>query len=71
MMSVKDLNELFEIRLQLEPLAVEKAALLIPDETLELLQETMNSLQMQQSPKSANGLGTIKEMNIVITWYYS
>ncbi|SDM81887.1 DNA-binding transcriptional regulator, GntR family [Paenibacillus sp. yr247] len=64
MMSVKELDELFEIRMQLEPLAVEKAALLIPDETLERLQETMNSLQTQQSPNSTNGLGTIKEMNM-------
>ena len=47
LMSLKDLNELFEIRLQLEPLAVEKAALLIPDDTLEQLQETMNSLTDQ------------------------
>ncbi|MDQ0900535.1 MULTISPECIES: GntR family transcriptional regulator [unclassified Paenibacillus] len=64
MMSVKELDELFEIRLQLEPLAVEKAALLIPDDILERLQETMNSLQTQQSSEATNGLGTIKEMNM-------
>ncbi|WP_261305461.1 GntR family transcriptional regulator [Paenibacillus andongensis] len=63
-MSVKELDELFEIRLQLEPFAVEKATLLIPDDILERLQETMNSLQTQQSPRSTNGLETIKEMNM-------
>jgi DNA-binding GntR family transcriptional regulator len=64
MMSVKELDELFEIRLQLEPLAVEKAALLIPEDILEQLQETMDAFQTQQSPRSTNGLGTIKEMNM-------
>ncbi|NOU70258.1 FCD domain-containing protein [Paenibacillus sp. LMG 31458] len=64
MMSVKELDELFEIRLQLEPLAVEKSALLIPEDILEQLQETMDALQTQQSPRSTNGLGTIKEMNM-------
>ena len=62
-MSLKDLNELFEIRLQLEPLAVEKAALLIPDDRLGKLEETMNSLKINASSRSVNGLERITEMN--------
>jgi DNA-binding GntR family transcriptional regulator len=63
LMTLKDLNELFEIRLHLEPLAVEKAALIIPDDKLEKLQETMNSLQINLSSSSNNGFVTITEMN--------
>jgi DNA-binding GntR family transcriptional regulator len=63
MMTLKDLNELFEIRLHLEPLAVEKAALIIPDNKLELLNESMISLQSEKPLQSTNGLGTITEMN--------
>jgi DNA-binding GntR family transcriptional regulator len=66
LMTLKDLNELFEIRLHLEPLAVEKAALIIPDDKLEKLQETMNSLQINLSSSSNNGFVTITEMNISI-----
>jgi DNA-binding GntR family transcriptional regulator len=62
-MSLKELNELFEIRLHLEPLAVEKAALIIPDEKLELLNESMISLQSAKPLQSASGLGTITLMN--------
>jgi DNA-binding GntR family transcriptional regulator len=63
LMSLKELNELFEIRLRLEPLAVEKAALIIPDEKLELLNESMISLQSAKPLQSASGLGTITLMN--------
>jgi DNA-binding GntR family transcriptional regulator len=66
LMTLKDLNELFEIRLHLEPLAVEKAALIIPDDKLARLQETMNSLQTNQSSRSTNGFVTITEMNMSI-----
>lgn len=66
LMTLKDLNELFEIRLHLEPLAVEKAALIIPDDKLGKLQETMNSLQINLSSSSNNGFVTITEMNISI-----
>lgn len=63
LMSLKDLNEIFEIRLLLEPLAVEKAALIIPDKILEQLNESMISLH---SNKPTNGLETITEMNFSI-----
>ncbi|SEC80821.1 GntR family transcriptional regulator [Paenibacillus sp. GP183] len=63
LMTLKDLNELFEIRLHLEPLSVEKAALIIPDDKLEKLQETMKSLQINPTSRSTNGLVTITEMN--------
>jgi DNA-binding GntR family transcriptional regulator len=66
LLSLKDLNELFEIRLQLEPLAVEKAALLIPDDNLEKLQQTMNSFQSNPLSRSTTGLEKIKEMNMSI-----
>jgi DNA-binding GntR family transcriptional regulator len=59
-MSFKDLNELFEIRLILEPLAVQKAALIIPDNKLDLLNEDMISLKAN---KPTSGLETIMVMN--------
>jgi DNA-binding GntR family transcriptional regulator len=59
-MSFKDLNELFEIRLNLEPLAVQKAALIIPDNKLDLLNEHMISLKAN---KPTSGLETIMVMN--------
>ncbi|NQX65172.1 GntR family transcriptional regulator [Paenibacillus alba] len=63
MMSLKDLNELYEIRMQLEPLAVEKATNHLPAEVLENLQVTMDSLLNNPSTPSANGLDIIDEMN--------
>jgi DNA-binding GntR family transcriptional regulator len=63
MMSLKELNELFEIRLHLEPLAVRKAALIIPTGKLQLLNESMISLQTDKPIQSTSGLGTIAVMN--------
>jgi DNA-binding GntR family transcriptional regulator len=66
LMSLKDLNEIFEIRLQLEPLAVEKAALIIPDKRLEELNENMISLHTHTPLRTTNGLESITEMNFSI-----
>jgi DNA-binding GntR family transcriptional regulator len=63
LLSLKDLNELFEIRLHLEPLAVEKAALIIPDKRLELLNESMVSLITNKSDQPTSGLETVTVMN--------
>ncbi|QGQ97245.1 GntR family transcriptional regulator [Paenibacillus psychroresistens] len=63
MMTLKDLNELFEIRLHLEPLAVEKAALIIPEDKLSRLNEDMIELQKNNSMQAASGLDTIMVMN--------
>ncbi|UKS30865.1 GntR family transcriptional regulator [Paenibacillus sp. HWE-109] len=65
MMSLKDLNELYEIRLQLEPLAVEKAALRLPVDILERLQDTMESLH-DNPPSAENGLEVVDQMNTSI-----
>ncbi|OAB28367.1 hypothetical protein PMSD_22870 [Paenibacillus macquariensis subsp. defensor] len=62
-MSLRELNELFEIRLHLEPLAVEKAALKIPVEKLASLSEHLNSLRSDKPFGAGNGLETIVEMN--------
>lgn len=66
LMSLKELNEIFEIRLHLEPLAVEKAALIIPDKKLEQLNENMASLHSNKPLRPTNGLETITEMNFSI-----
>jgi DNA-binding GntR family transcriptional regulator len=66
LMSLQELNELFEIRLHLEPLAVQKATLIIPDQRLEALNENMISLHSDKPIRSNNGLETISQMNISI-----
>jgi DNA-binding GntR family transcriptional regulator len=63
LLTLTELNELYEIRLQLEPLAVKKAALHIPDERLEQLNENMILLQSDQPIRSNDGLETISQMN--------
>ncbi|MFC5652958.1 GntR family transcriptional regulator [Paenibacillus solisilvae] len=62
LMSLKDLNDIFEIRLHLEPLAVEKAALIIPESKLAWLNENLNA-HANRSVPSASGLEIITEMN--------
>ncbi|MCJ8013618.1 GntR family transcriptional regulator [Paenibacillus sp. KQZ6P-2] len=65
-MTVQELNEIYEIRLYLEPQAVKKAALNIPDSKLEWLHETMASLNSDQSSRENPGLEAIKKMNASI-----
>lgn len=66
LMSLKELNELYEIRLYLEPLAVEKAAPKIPVEKLVWLNENMISLHSDKPSQSNSGLETITKMNVSI-----
>ncbi|WP_256761986.1 GntR family transcriptional regulator [Cohnella sp. WQ 127256] len=66
LMSLQELNELFEIRLHLESLAVEKAALKIPDEELSNLSKNLISLHSDHSSSASDGLETIVEMNASI-----
>lgn len=66
LMSLQQLNELFEIRLQLEPLAVEKAVLQIPDEKLAKLSETLNALRSNPISRANDGLASVVEMNASI-----
>ncbi|OAS23486.1 GntR family transcriptional regulator [Paenibacillus oryzisoli] len=66
LMSLQQLNELFEIRLRLEPLAVEKAVLQIPDEKLARLSETLNAIRSNLSARPNEGLASIEEMNVSI-----
>ncbi|WP_158299605.1 GntR family transcriptional regulator [Paenibacillus antri] len=62
-MSEQDLNELFEIRLALEPLAAEKASPRIPDEALARLERFMAS-HRGDLPDAAEGrLKFVAEMN--------
>ncbi|MCL6456955.1 MAG: GntR family transcriptional regulator, partial [Gorillibacterium sp.] len=63
LLSVKDLTELFEIRLHLEPLAVEKAVLKIPDQVLESMRESMIVLQSNKSIEVISELDKITAMN--------
>ncbi|MNR08412.1 putative HTH-type transcriptional regulator YdfH [compost metagenome] len=66
LMSLQQLNELFEIRLRLEPLAVEKAVLQIPDDKLAKLSETFNAIRSNSTLHTHNGLASIAEMNVSI-----
>lgn len=66
LMSLQQLNELFEIRLRLEPLAVEKAVLQIPDEKLARLSETLNAIRSNLASRPHEGLASIAEMNVSI-----
>lgn len=63
LMTLKELNELYEIRLSLEPLAVEKATLQIPQQRLDLLFQHMESIQKDKPAITGGGLVTVTVMN--------
>lgn len=62
-MSLKDLNELFEIRMHLEPLAVDKAALLIPETRLMKHALMMADIKEARSSEDTDSLKKIEQMN--------
>lgn len=62
-MSLQDLNEIFEIRIHLETLAIEKAALLIPEEELLKLNEEMHSFSMNKPSNHSEYLQYVIQMN--------
>lgn len=66
LMNLQQLNELYEIRLNLEPLAVEKAALKIPDEKLVGISENLLLLHPNKPLRSSDGLETVAKMNASI-----
>ncbi|ANS74496.1 hypothetical protein AWM70_07790 [Paenibacillus yonginensis] len=63
LMSLQQLNEIFEIRLQLEPLAAGKAALTIPDGKLAQLSSALDSIRTNETVRANDGLQMITEMN--------
>lgn len=66
LLSLQELKEIFEIRLHLEPLAVEKATMAIPEEKLKWLYEYMINLRDNTLMDANSGLVLISEMNVSI-----
>ncbi|MCR8635617.1 GntR family transcriptional regulator [Paenibacillus radicis (ex Xue et al. 2023)] len=65
-MSLKDLNELFELRIHLETLAVEKAAALIPEQELLHIKEKMDSFAKVKPASDSEFLQYVFEMNEIL-----
>ncbi|WP_174704650.1 GntR family transcriptional regulator [Paenibacillus physcomitrellae] len=63
LMSLQQLDEIFEIRLQLEPFAAGKAALIIPDGKLAQLSSALDSIRANETARTNDGLQMITEMN--------
>jgi DNA-binding GntR family transcriptional regulator len=64
LLSQQELNELYEIRLQLEPFAVERATRVIPEEKLNWLYEYMINVCDRKLKGAKSGLELINEMNL-------
>ncbi|WP_171652760.1 FCD domain-containing protein [Paenibacillus foliorum] len=62
-MSLKDLNELFELCIHLETLVVEKAATLIPEQELLQIKERMDSFSKVKPVSDSEFLQYVFEMN--------
>ncbi len=61
-MTIRDLDEIFELRTHLEVLALEKSILLIPDDELNKLEEQFKSMNVKEIKKELN-LESVMKMN--------
>lgn len=62
-MSLQELDEMFEIRMELECLAIRKAAQQIPSASLEQLKAEMNSYSLPEVATSEQKIQIVAEMN--------